>query len=504
MKRVKHAATTDAAAAEVDDTELPRRPVGSVAIVGRPNVGKSALFNRLAGRKISIVHDQPGITRDRLVAPSDARYGAPFEIIDTGGIGQEVDGSFSARVQLEAEIALAAADVILLVVDGRAGITPVDQTLVQRLRRADKPVLLIVNKIDEEMHTPLEAEFARLGFAEVYGVSAAHGRGLRELVGAIADHLGKLAETDAAPAEPVIAHDGVGEDDSAAPREAERRAPRLALVGRPNVGKSSLTNAILGQERTIVSDIAGTTRDAVDVECVFQGKPYVLIDTAGIRHRGKRDNSAEIFSVMRSEESIRRADLCILVIDASAGVTAQDRQIAGLIQKANKPCVVAVNKWDLLEPPEDTRAGVRAFREEWLQEAQAQLFFMAHVPLIALSALHGAQVGRLFTLIEKVRRAALETIGTGPLNRLLHAAMELQPPPLRSNKRFKLLYATQLGEKRNAPIPIPAFLLFVNDPALLVDTYRKYLENKIRETFPLPGLPIFFKLRGREQKEADS
>jgi GTP-binding protein len=480
--------TVDPANGGVD--RMPR-PLGIVAIVGRPNVGKSALFNRLAGRKISIVHDQPGITRDRLVARSDARYGAPFEIIDTGGIGAEADGTFSARVQVEAEIALTAADVILLVVDGRAGITPVDQALVQRLRRADKPVILVVNKIDEEMHTPLEAEFARLGFAEIQGVSAAHGRGVRELVSAIEAHFGAGAEVSADSLEEV----------SATPAT---RAPRLALVGRPNVGKSSLTNAILGQERTIVSEIAGTTRDAVDVQCVFNGKPYVLIDTAGIRHRGKRDNSAEIFSVMRSEESIRRADLCILVIDASAGVTAQDRQIAGLIQRANKPCVVAVNKWDLLVPDEDSRAGVRAFREEWLQEARAQLFFMSHVPLIALSALHGEQVGRLFTLIEKVRRAALETIGTGPLNRLLRAAMELQPPPLRSNKRFKLLYATQLGENRDAPIPIPAFLLFVNDPALLVDTYRKYLENKIRETFPLPGLPIFFKLRGREQKDTDS
>jgi GTP-binding protein len=481
----------------------PARPAGSVAIVGRPNVGKSALFNRLAGRKISIVHDQPGITRDRLVALSDARYGTPFEVIDTGGIGAEADGSFSARVQLEAEIALAAADVILLVVDGRAGVTPVDQALVQRLRRAAKPVLLVINKIDEEMHTPLEAEFARLGFQEVYGVSAAHGRGLPELVGAISDHLGRRTAADGAPLEDADVIEGHGEGD-AAPDGAELRAPRLALVGRPNVGKSSLTNAILGQDRTIVSEIAGTTRDAVDVQCVFQDKAYVLIDTAGIRHRGKRDNSAEIFSVMRSEESIRRADLCILVIDASAGVTAQDRQIAGLIQRANKPCVVAVNKWDLLVPPEGTRAGVRAFREEWLREAQAQLFFMAHVPLIALSALRGEQVGRLFTLIEKVRRAALETIGTGPLNRLLRAAMELQPPPLRANKRFKLLYATQLGDKRDAPIPVPAFLLFVNDPALLVDTYRKYLENQIRETFPLPGLPIFFKLRGREPQDAAS
>ncbi len=275
-------------------------------------------------------------------------------------------------------------------------------------------------------------------------------------------------------------------------------------MGRPNVGKSSLTNAILGEERTIVSDVSGTTRDAVDVPCRFNEKDYVLIDTAGIRHRGKRDNSAEIFSVMRSEESIRRADVCVLVIDASAGVTAQDRQIAGLIQQANKPCIVAVNKWDLLVPPEESRESVRAFREAWLDNARAELFFMAFAPLVALSALKGEQVSRLFTAIEKTRRAATEKIGTGPLNRLLHAAVELQPPPTRMNRRFKLLYATQVANKSGTPVPVPVFLLFVNDPGLLVDTYRKYLENKLRETFPFPGLPVLFKQRGREAKDGGS
>ena len=203
---------------------------------------------------------------------------------------------------------------------------------------------------------------------------------------------------------------------------------------------------------------------------------------------------------MRSEESIRRADLCVLVIDASAGITAQDRQIASLIQKANKPVIVAVNKWDLLVPPEDSREGVREFREAWLDNARAELFFMSFAPLVALSALKGEQVSRLFTAIEKTRRAATQKIGTGPLNRLLHAAVELQPPPTRMNRRFKLMYVTQLADKSRSPIPVPVFLLFVNDPGLLVDTYRKYLENKLRETFPYPGLPILMKQRGREQK----
>ncbi len=455
--------------------------------MGRPNVGKSALFNRLAGRQISIVHDQPGITRDRLVAECKLARGVPFEIIDTGGIGLDVDGSFSTRVHTEAEIALAAADVVLFVVDGRAGFTPVDQDLARRLRRTDKPVILVVNKIDEDMHAPLEAEFARGGFQQVVGVSAAHGRGIRELVAAVADRLPQPVDPDADAEEP--------------PADGSAPVPLLALIGRPNVGKSSLTNAILGQQRTIVSDVAGTTRDAVDIRCRFDGKDYVLIDTAGIRHRGKRDNSAEIFSVMRSEAGIKRADLCVLVIDASAGITAQDRQIAGLIQRANKPCVVAVNKWDLLVPPDGSRQGVREYREEWLAAAHAELFFMAHAPLVAISALQGDQIGRLFKAIEQCRRAANAQISTGPLNRIFQAAMELQPPPLRANKRFKLLYATQIADKSRSAIPVPAFLFFVNDPTLLTDTYRKYLENKLRETFPYPGLPILFKQRGRAPKD---
>ena len=471
----------------------------AVAIVGRPNVGKSALFNRLAGRQISIVHDQPGITRDRLVAECRLSRSHPFEVIDTGGIGADADVGFTERVRTEADIALASATVILFVVDGRAGITPVDQELARMLRRADKPVLLVVNKIDEPMHSPLEAEFSRLGFKEVLGVSAAHGRGITELVTSITDLL--------PPPEPTTETDDEDEEDptseDAPKRKLPARSPSLAIVGRPNVGKSSLTNAILGQTRTIVSDVSGTTRDAVDIPCEIGGRDYVLIDTAGIRHRGKRDNSAEIFSVMRSESSIKRADLCVLVIDASAGVTQQDRQIAGLIQRANKPCIVAVNKWDLLVPPDDSTTGIREFREAWLDNARAELFFLNFVPLVAISALKGEQVSRVFNAVEKTRRAAIAKISTGPLNRLLHAAIELQPPPLRANKRFKLLYATQLPDKSSSTIPVPVFLLFVNDPSSLTDPYRKYLENKMREAFPYPGLPILFKQRGREQKGGD-
>lgn len=493
------------------DLAPPLPHTRSAAIVGRPNVGKSALFNRLAGRQISIVHDQPGITRDRLGA--ECRLGAaPFEITDTGGIGADVDVGFTQRVRAEAEIAIATATVLLLVVDARAGVTPLDADLAARLRRAGKPVLLVVNKVDEpDKHGALTADFLRLGFADVLPVSAAHGRGVRELVEAIESHL---------PA-PVT-------EDEENPKTIFRHPARLALVGRPNVGKSSLTNAILGEARTIVSPISGTTRDAVDVPANFKGRPYVLIDTAGIRHRGKRDNSAEVFSAMRSEKSIRRADLCVLVIDASAGVTAQDRQIAGLIQKAGKPCLVAVNKWDLVAQTEvDAARAQNALRTGWLENARAELFFLPYAPFITVSALHDEQVGRLFTAIEKVRRAASERIPTGPLNRLLRDAFERQPPPSRANRRVKLLYATQISVGENSaavPVPAedddgepdevaparapklrprsliqpPAFLLFVNDPRLLTDTYRKYLENSLRVAHPYPGLPIFFKLRGRE------
>lgn len=504
----------------------PATTARMAAIVGRPNVGKSALFNRLAGRSIAIVHDQPGITRDRLGA--ECQMGdAPFEITDTGGIGADVDIGFTDRVRAEAEIAIATAGVILFVVDGQAGVLPLDLDVAKRLRRSAKDVLLVVNKIDQPelpSHQARLADFAQLGFPEVYGVSAAHGPGLRPLVAAIERRLPP----------PVFQ----GDPGAAVP-------PKLALVGRPNVGKSSLTNAILGEARTIVSPVAGTTRDSVDVPATVRGRTYVLIDTAGLRHRGKRDNSAEVFSAVRSERGIRRADLCILVLDASQGVTQQDRQIAGLIQEAGKPCVVAVNKWDLLAGDAgDERTGQRTHREEWLQNARAELFFLPYAPFVAGSALNGEEVDRLFKVVEKVRRGSAARLGTGPLNRLLREAVERQPPPMRGSRRLKLLYATQVAgaataaeveptdealaggdqpddndgeepalvpKKRFSPraarlarrpppaIAPPTFLLFVNDRSLMTDAYRRYLENCLREAEPYMGLPMFFKLRGREK-----
>jgi len=447
----------------------------SVAIVGRPNVGKSALFNRLAGKKISIVHDQPGVTRDRITAVCKLG-GAPFEIVDTGGIGAEPDPDFAEDTHEAAEIAIESADVLLFIVDGQEGAMPLDRDLARKMRGAGRPVILVVNKVDTEGHENFVIDFARMGFELTLGVSAAHGRGIEELVAEIDKLLPTAQETEAA-----------------------LPAPKLAFVGRPNVGKSSLVNAILDDRRAIVSDIAGTTRDTVDVAYELEGKSFVLCDTAGIRHRSSHDSSVEVFSVMRSEQTIERADLCILVIDATVGVTVQDKKIAGMIQAAHKAALIVLNKWDLVE--EEGRSGSSLLKEH-VERLQGDLFFLNYAPVVVLSAKTGENVKRLFTQVEKIRQHATRRTGTGELNRLLRAAMERQGPPSRGNKRFKLLYVTQLVPKEPSPFQPPHFLLFVNDPRLLPDSYFTYLCARLREKWEFPGLPILFKKRGREQKDA--
>jgi len=455
-------------------TSAPAAHVSSrtVAIVGRPNVGKSALFNRLAGRKISIVHDQPGVTRDRIV--SECRLGAhPFTVIDTGGIGSDVDASFTDQVHAEVELALQAAEVILFVVDGQDGLTPVDSDLARRLRRVSKPVVLVINKVDADKHRDFDAEFSRLGFEHAIRVSAEHGRNISEMV--------EVAESFLPP--PLVG-------------ELARIPIKLAVVGRPNVGKSSLINAILEDSRTMVSPISGTTRDAVDVPYERGGQPYILIDTAGIRPRGKVDNSVEVFSVMRSEKSIRRADLCVLVIDATMGVTAQDKKIAGQIQEARKPCVVAVNKWDLI----DVEGDRKEFLHEFMEGIRNELFFFPYAPLTLVSAKTGDNMMRLFKTIEEVRHCSRQRITTGVLNRLVHTVLSSNPPPIRSGKRFKILYATQL-ETGGSAIPVPHFVLFVNSEDSLAPHYKKYLEGCLREASPFTGLPVLIDVRGRPPRE---
>jgi GTP-binding protein len=445
----------------------------NVAIIGRPNVGKSALFNRLAGRQISIVHDQPGVTRDRIGSICNLGQ-APFEITDTGGIGSEPDPDFAESTREGAFIAMGSADVILFVTDSIDGVTPLDGELSSMIRTVARQVVLVVNKVDTEGHESRSFEFSRLGFKNLVTVSAAHGRGIGELVDVIESLLPEP--------EPEL--------------EAHEMPPlKLALIGRPNVGKSSLVNQILNDNRTTVSDIAGTTRDTIDVEAEYEGQRYILCDTAGIRHRSRHNSSVEVFSVMRSEKTIRRVDINILVIDATSGVTTQDKKIAGLIQKAKKPAIIVLNKWDLIE--KQTNNDPDLLREH-VERATAELFFLDYAPVVILSALTGENIRRLFTMVEKVRQHATRRAGTGELNRVLRAAMERQSPPSRGSRRFKLLYAAQAKESSNSQIAPPLFVLFVNDPRLLPESYQNYLCARIRDQWEYPGLPILMRLRGRE------
>lgn len=445
-----------------------------IVLVGRPNVGKSALFNRLAGRRISIVHDQPGVTRDRV--DSVCTLGRePFGIVDTGGIGTAPDPDFAEATHRAADEALENASAVLFVVDGQAGLLPLDGELAAKLRRSPRPVILVVNKLDDRKHDVLEAEFQRLGFSSIVGVSAAHGRGTDDLVQAVEQALGGEWE--------------------AAPLAAEIAAPRIAIVGRPNVGKSSLINALLGSQRSIVSNIAGTTRDALEIPCELAGSPYLLLDTAGIRHRSRHSSSAEVFSVMRSEEAIRMADVCVLVIDAEAGVTGQDKQIAGLIQKARKAVMVLVNKADLLPEEMRHRDGLKEALSAW----RAGLFFLPHAPFVLLSAKTGDHLRRFGTVLEKMRQHATRHLGTGELNRLIRKAMMLHPPPARGAKRLKFFYATHLEETDARPFAPVRFLLFVNEPGLLSPDYETFLAAQLRQAREYPGLPMIFDLRARPE-----
>jgi GTP-binding protein len=440
------------------------------AIVGRPNVGKSALFNRLAGRKIAIVHDRPGVTRDRISAVCQLGK-EPFEIVDTGGIGTSVDATFSEQVHTEAQIAIESSTLIILVVDAREGVTPVDASLAGRLRRAAAPVILAVNKVDTQRIEAAESDFLGLGIEPMLSVSAEHGRGIDDLVRAV--------EARLPPPDPEAeAHDGA-------------TPIGIAIVGRPNVGKSSIVNAILQDRRTIVNEVAGTTCDAVDVPYLRKGKRYTLIDTAGIRPRGKVNDSVEVFSVMRAERSIRRADICALIIDAPMGVTTQDKKIASLIQDARKPCLIVANKWDLMPAGED--------RAEYIEEIRRSLFFLDYAPCVLMSAEQGRHLPRFFQAVDKIRSDAGSEFGTGPLNRLLQRIQTENPPPVRHGHRLKIFYATQIKDPEQQRVPTPSFICFVNDPRAVTEPYRKYLEGRMRQESRYAGLPIRFIFRGRSE-----
>src|SRR5438270_6121493 len=445
----------------------------NVAIIGRPNVGKSALFNRIARRRIAIVHGEPGITRDRISTEAEAG-GKKFTLWDTGGIIGGGETELTDQVRASAERAMKDSDLVLFVVDAQEGLNPIDSDLARFVRRQRKPVLLVVNKVDHPTHQPYSHEFAQLGFDKAFSIRAAHGTKIRELLSEIGRLLPNGSETAEYRTEDAI---------------------KIAIVGRPNAGKSSLINVLVGNRRSIVSELPGTTRDSVDIQYGREGRHYVFIDTAGIRARSKHTSSVEVFSVMRAEKTIERADICVLIVDTAEGAKRQDRRIAGLIQKAQKPCIILLNKWDLVRPSRNQRGAMA----ELIASARAELFFIDYAPVLVTSALTGEHADRIFKMIERVRRSAQAHIGTGKLNRLLHAAIASNPPPIRSGKRLKLFYATQAPKDGQRPIPPPEFILFVNAPGLVSDPFARFLESKIREAEPYIGLPVLLKFRARTE-----
>ena len=473
-----------------------------IAIVGRPNVGKSALFNRLAGKRIAIVHDQPGVTRDRITAEAEWR-GYPFTLVDTGGIGlvrgEHTSDGLAAAALEQVELALEAAQVIILVVDGPEGVVPLDREVASRLRQKAKPVLVAVNKLDTAPAEAALPEFSELGYPKLFPVSAIHGRGIAPLM-------------DAALA---LLPPGAA-DAGASPTAGAAVAPalKLAVVGRPNVGKSSLVNALTRSARVIVSPIPGTTRDAVDVPLEIETEGvrsrYVLIDTAGLRKTRRVADSIEFFSVKRAEDSIQRADLVIFVLDAEAGILEQDKKIADLIVGAHKACLVVLNKRDLVEEdlrqarqrnqPQPARKRGRAGGEsglgtlaefgEWVQE---KLFFLDYAPVIFTSALSGFHLDRLLEAVRYVAAQLRQRVPTALLNRTLHDAIERRQPISATGRRLKFFYATQI---REAP---PTFLLFLNRHEKFSPAYAKYLCDELRRAFGYEGCPLVLIPRARPQ-----
>ena len=455
-----------------------------VAIVGRPNVGKSALLNRLARRTVSIVHDQPGVTRDRITV-SVERNGKEFEFVDTGGIGlfetETTPKEIASAVQMQVDIAIETADLILIVVDGLEGLRPLDQEIVAKLRKTGKKIWLIVNKLDLPRHEDRATEFFEIGVYPIFSVSASHGRGVDKLWDAM------LAENKESVSEK---------------KEKETPSARIAIVGRPNVGKSSLTNRLLGSERVIVSDIPGTTRDSVELELEFQKKRYVLIDTAGVRQQAKIRTNVEMYSRHWTEKSISRADIVLLMLNAPEGATRQDREIAGMILEYQKPCILLVNKWDLNEVLEVKRSAKGepikkvkrrlVSRSEYEKELRYRVPFLDYASIMFVSALEGYHALAIWKEIEKVEEARRATFTTGVLNRIFSRAQERVQPPMKQGKRLKIYYVTQ-----KAGAPVPTFLLFVNQRRFWVDQYGRYLQNQLRLENPMVGCPIVFELRER-------
>lgn len=433
-----------------------------VAIVGRPNVGKSTFFNKVVGKKISIVENFPGVTRDRLYA--DAEWcGRYFTLVDTGGLELKSTDEMWRHIQKQAEIAIETADVIILFTDAKTGLNASDEDVAMKLRKSGKPVVLAVNKLDNYDPEKLY-EFYNLGLGEPFGISAEHGSGIGDLLDEV-----------------VTLIDGFGEKE-------EDDSIKLAVVGKPNAGKSSLCNKLLGFDRTIVSDIAGTTRDAIDTQFIYKEQKFTLIDTAGIRKKKSVEVDLEYYSVLRALGAIRRADVCIMMIDANEGITEQDVKICGYIHEQGKPSIVVMNKWDLVEKDTNT---INIFNND-LKE---QLKFMDYVLPIYVSAKTGLRTDKILDLAMRVLENANRRISTGQLNDLVLDCVRANEPPSVNGKRLKIKYVTQLG---TTP---PSFLFFVNESALMHFSYKRYLENNLRKAYDFSGTPIKLMVREREEDE---
>ncbi|WP_455017904.1 ribosome biogenesis GTPase Der [Oribacterium sinus] len=432
-----------------------------VAVVGRPNVGKSTLFNTIAGKQISIVQDTPGVTRDRIYAEGNwLNY--YFTMVDTGGIEPISDDVLLKQMRSQAELAIETADVIIFVTDVKSGVVDADYEVAEMLRRSKKPIVLCVNKVDSIKKYGNDIyEFYQLGLGEPFPVSAANHLGLGDLLDEVVKHFPK---------------EGLEEEEDG--------TLKIALIGKPNVGKSSLTNKLLGENRVIVSDIAGTTRDAIDTEVTYNGTPYIFIDTAGLRRKGKVTEDIERYSVIRTVAAVDRADICIVLIDAVEGITDGDTRIAGIAHESGKGVIIAVNKWDLVEKNDKTM-------QEFTKQLKEKFAYMDYAEYLFISAETGQRIHKIYELVNMIHDNQVLRIKTGVLNEILARATAMKQPPSDKGKRLKLFYITQ------ASVAPPTFVIFVNDRELMHFSYTRYIENQIRENFGFRGTPIRFIIRER-------
>lgn len=427
-----------------------------IAIVGRPNVGKSTIFNRIAGERLSIVEDTPGITRDRLYARC-SWLTKEFRLIDTGGI-QIADQPYQTEIKAQVEIAIEEADVIIFVVSGKTGLTDDDKYIASMLQKSKKPVVLAVNKIDDDSRLANIYEFYALGVGDPIAVSGVHGIGIGDVLDACINLFKEKDNTN------------------------KNEGTRIAVIGEPNVGKSSLVNAILNENRSIVSNVQGTTRDAIDTPFTYEGKPYVIVDTAGIRKRGKVYESIEKYSVLRALSAIERADVVLFLIDAEKGIREQDKHVAGYAEEAGKPVVIVVNKWDTVEKDDKTM-------NVFIEKVRTEFAYLAYAPIVFVSAKTRQRVMTILPAVDKVYENTLRRISTNVLNEVIADFQMVTPAPARNGKRFRIYYATQVG------VQPPTFMLSCNEPSLLHFTYRRFIENQLRQSFDFEGTPIHLVVR---------